>query len=111
MPMGCGTLPKYADGGGKIEGSATSRYIARVAVLDSGNPIWHVHSELAREMVARGLAADEPKGTRHKIYPARSIFCQEGGPPSAPSLGVRFTYYERLDDCAVASCSITRVVC
>jgi hypothetical protein len=81
-----------------------SRYIARVAVLDtSGNPIWYVHAALAEEMVAREMAAPELRKGRVraiKFTQPAAFFARRVGPPSAPSLGVRFTYYERLDGCA-----------
>jgi hypothetical protein len=73
-------------------------------VLDTNdNPIWFVHAALASEMVARGMAADEPKKGRVraiKFTQPAQFFCRRVGPASPPSLsGVRFTYYERLDAC------------
>jgi hypothetical protein len=72
-------------------------------VIDSsGATLWHVHRELAQELVARGMACDEKSGGRvRKIRLTRpAIHCAHRiGPPSAPTYGVSFTYYERLDGC------------
>ena len=75
-----------------------------VAVLNTnGATLRHVPAELAKHMVDHGMAkVREARGRIRQIELSQpvSYYAERLGPPSEPSLGVRFYRWERLDGCA-----------
>jgi hypothetical protein len=76
----------------------------RVAILNAnGDTVRHVPADLAIVMVSSGMADVRPtRGRIREIILSKpaSSHARRIGPPSAPSLGLRFYRWERLDGCA-----------